>query len=280
MITTQINNFPFADLTLSQRLEKVEAISNVEFVETRAKLFPESKACWKNIAGTYAMFDGVKSPLTQTFGLGIFQPITESELIEIEDFYKQFQAPVFHEVSPLVDAETTKLLNQRKYQPIEFTNVMFRPLQINENSKHSEKINVRIVQENEHDLWASTAAKGWSEFLEYADFMLEISQISAKRKNVLSFLAEIDNKAVATGALSICDGVALLAGASTIPDARKQGAQLALLNARLNYAVKAGCNLAMMCALAGSASQKNAERQDFRIAYTRIKWQLVDKNSG
>ncbi|MFY9224705.1 MAG: GNAT family N-acetyltransferase [Blastocatellia bacterium] len=279
MITTQNNNIHFADLTLSKRLEKTEAISNVEFVETRAKIFPESGACWKNVAGTYAMYDGVSSPLTQTFGLGIFQPITENELIEIEDFYKQFQAPVFHEVSPLVDAETTKLLNQRNYQPIEFTNVMFRPLQTNENilGKHNEKIKIRIIQDDEQDLWANTAAKGWSELIEFADLMLEISQISAKRTNIISFLAELEDKVIATAALSICDGVALLAGASTVPTARKQGAQLALLNARLNYAAKASCDIAMMCALAGSASQKNAERQGFRIAYTRIKWQLIDR---
>jgi len=33
-----------------------------------------------------------------------------------------------------------------------------------------------------------------------------------------------------------------------------------------------GCDIAMMRALPGSASQRNAERQGFRIAYTRIKW--------
>ena len=56
------------------------------------------------------------------------------------------------------------------------------------------------------------------------------------------------------------------------PDARKQGAQRALLEARLAYAAQQGCDLAMMAAAPGSASQRNAERQGFRIAYTRIKW--------
>jgi GNAT superfamily N-acetyltransferase len=74
--------------------------------------------------------------------------------------------------------------------------------------------------------------------------------------------------------MSIHEGVALLAGASTVPEARGRGAQLALLDARLRYAVEHGCDLAMMCALPGSASQRNAERQGFRIAYTRIKWRL------
>jgi hypothetical protein len=74
--------------------------------------------------------------------------------------------------------------------------------------------------------------------------------------------------------------VALLAGACTIPEARKQGAQLALLDYRLRYAAEQGCDLAMMCAQPGSASQRNAERHGFRIAYTRIKWQLAEKERG
>ena len=42
----------------------------------------------------------------------------------------------------------------------------------------------------------------------------------------------------------------------------------------MNYALEHGCDLAMMVAEAGSDSQRNAERQGFQVAYTRIKWQL------
>ena len=77
---------------------------------------------------------------------------------------------------------------------------------------------------------------------------------------------------VAAGAIAIHDGVALLAGASTRPAWRGRGAQGALLRARLDYARAAGCDLAMMGAAPGSTSQCNAERQGFRVAYTRIKW--------
>ena len=38
--------------------------------------------------------------------------------------------------------------------------------------------------------------------------------------------------------------------------------------------LESGCDLAMMVAEAGSGSQRNAERQGFRIAYTRTKWLL------
>ncbi len=277
MMSTAAADYPFSDAALARRLEKAEGRSNAEFVEARAKVFPASGAQWIEVGGTYAMYDGVASPLTQTFGLGLFQPITTVELEQIEQFFKERGAPVFHEVSPLVELDLVALLNVRGYQPMEFTSVMCRPIRRGERFAvaPNERIGVRLIEPDEHDLWAQTAAKGWSEFPEFTDFMLELSQVSAARVGTLSFIAELDGQPIATGALSICEGVALLAGASTIPEGRKQGAQLALLDRRLSYAAEQGCDLAMMCTQPGSASQRNAERQGFRIAYTRIKWQLA-----
>ncbi len=266
----------FAELSLARRLEMAEAQGNVDFVEARAKVFPESGAGWLKAAGAYAMFDGVHSPCTQTFGLGMFEPVTPAALDEIEAFFRNHQAPVYHEVSPLADATALALLNARGYQPFEFTSVLFRPLgrgaQLN--AALNEKIGVRIIAADEYEMWARTAAAGWGELAGLGDFMLAFSRISANRAHAVSFIAELAGQPIATGALSICAGVALLAGASTIPSGRNQGAQLALLEGRLRYAAEQGCDLAMMCAAPGSASQRNAERQGFRIAYTRIKWQL------
>ena len=265
----------FSDLDLSRRLERAEGRANAEFVEARARLFPGSGACWTERAGALAMFDGVESPLTQTFGLGLSDTVMPADLETIEEFFAGRGAPVFHEVSPLADAKLVALLNARGYEPFEFTSVMFRPLSDGAGvDAPNEKIRVRLAGEGEQGLWARTAAAGWGEFEELAEFMLELSEISARREGALSFLAELDNWAIATGGLFVSEGVALLAGASTIPAGRRQGAQLALLDARLGYAAARGCDLAMMCALPGSASQRNAERQGFRIAYTRVKWRL------
>ena len=135
----------FSDKNLSQKLELTEARSNAAFVEARAKISPEIGAEWIEVAGTYAMFDGIKSPLTQTFGLGVFEEITDKELDELEAFFK------------------------------------------------------------------------------------------------------------------------------------KQGAQTALLDARLKFAKAQGCQIAIMGALPGSQSQRNAEKNGFRIAYRRTKWQLKER---
>jgi hypothetical protein len=267
----------FSDLSLARRLERAEAQSNAAFVETRARIDPERGAQWTDVAGAYAMYDGASSPLTQTFGLGLFDKITAGELDRIEEFFQCRGAPVFHEVSPLADPDLLPLLNERGYRPIELTSVMFRPLheELSVAKPRREAIRVRITGEEEWELWAQTATEGWSEFPELAEVMDEISQVMARRSGGLSFLAELNGQAIATGVLLLHEGVALLGGASTIPEGRKQGAQLALLESRLRYAAQEGCDLAMMCAQPGSASQRNAERQGFRIAYTRIKWALA-----
>ena len=279
MIAASEQTYSFSDLDLARRLERAEAESGARFVEARARLFPQSGAQWIEAAGAYAMFDGVASPVRQTFGLGLFQTVTGAELSVLEEFFRKRGAPVCHEVSPLADVALLALLNERAYQPIEFTSVMFRPLrgEVNLTSSHGERVRARLIKEGERELWAQTAAKGWSELREYADSMLELMRVRTERRGAYSFLAETEGNAIAAGVLSISDGVAVLAGASTIPEGRKQGAQLALLESRLRYGAEQGCDIAMVCASPGSASQRNAERHGFRLAYTRIKWRLAQR---
>lgn len=261
-----------SDLALSRRLERTEATANARFVEARARVISDSLAQWIEVAGAYAMFDGPRSPATQTFGLGLFQMPAATDMDRIEAFFEERGAPVVHEVSPLADKALLPLLADRGYRPIELSSVMFQPLPAREPAATS--IQMRLVAADEHDLWARTAAEGWREFTEIADLMPGLMRIAVAAEGTHPFLAECEGRAIATGSLVIHDGVALLAGAATIPEWRNRGAQRALLEGRLAYAARAGCDLAMMCAEPGSASQRNAERQGFRVAYTRIKWGL------
>jgi GNAT superfamily N-acetyltransferase len=228
---------------------------------------------WIEVAGAYAMFDTPTSPVTQTFGLGLFDEVTDAEIDRIAQFFQERGAPVFHEVSPLADPALLALLSNRNYRPIEFTSVMFRPIDHNLlETNSSANIQARVVQKGEEELWAQTTARGWSHLPELTPFILEMAKLNAHSPAV-SFFAERDGRPIATGGLCLWQGVALLAGACTVPEARKQGAQLALLESRLRYAREHGCDIAMICAQPGSASQRNAERHGFRIAYTRIKWE-------
>ena len=266
------------DLALSQRLERAEAKASAAYVESRARAVPSVGAEWRDFAGTYAMFDGVGSPLSQTFGLGLFAPPTPAQLEAIETFFTERGAEVFHEVSPLADPAVLNVLAERDYHPIELTSVMHMRLADGRPATTkvpARELAVRTIDPGEGQLWADTAARGWGETAELAAFVRELGGISARTNGTVCFIAEWSGQPIAAAALGVHDGVAIFAGASTDPAFRGRGAQAALLDARLRHAASVGCDIAMMGALPGSASQRNGERQGFRIAYTRIKWQLA-----
>jgi hypothetical protein len=266
----------YFDRDLSQKLERTEGQANVDFVETHAAISPESGAAWIEVGGAYAMFDGTDSPLTQTFGLGVFENATDDQLDKIESFYRERSSPVMHEVSSMADLSILPLLTRRGYKPIELTSVMILDLQnYNIWPQLNPAIIARQIDPSEADLWAEVAASGWStEHESLAEFILAFGKIAARTRGGHPFLAWLDERPIAAGGFQIYDEVCILAGASTIPDFRRMGAQNALLTSRLRFAQGKGCSLAMICAQPGSQSQKNAQKSGFQIAYTRIKWQL------
>lgn len=267
------HEYPTADLDLARRLERAEGIANAAFVEARRELQPQSGATWTEIAGVYAMFDGVASPITQTFGLGIFEEFLERQFEEIEAFFESRGAVTAHEVSSFAAPETLSLLSSRAYSPIETSVVLVRPTTLPAEESNT-RIVVRGVDESDAALYSRIAIHGWSsEVPELAPFLEEMGAITSRARGTHCFLAELDDQPIAAAALTVHNGVALLAGACTIPEARRQGAQQALLQARLTFAASLGVDLAMVVTAPGSASHRNAERQGFRPVYTRAKWQ-------
>ncbi len=264
----------FSDLDLARRLERAEADGGASFVDARRRLSPDCGAQWIEVAGAKAMFDGPTSPITQTFGLGLQADPTDNDLRRLETFFQDRGAPVCHEVSPLAGIRLAGRLCDRGYRPIEVTSVMYQPLPASDAPAAVAALRTRVVAYSETGLWSQLSARGWSEHPNLHDFLLGMGQVAAVSVGSIALLAELDGTPVATAILRCHDGVALFGGASTVPEARRHGAQQALLHARVELAVREGCDLAMICAEPGSASQRNAERHGFRIAYTRTKWQL------
>ena len=264
----------FSDLALARRLERAEGHACRQFAEARRRLFPDAGACWMESAGAQVVFDGVDTPVTQTFGLGLFEELTDAALDTIERFFLDRGAQVDHEVSPLAGVAALHLLCARRYMPIEISSVMVRAIE-QPASELPANIKVRAADPEEAQLWTEISAKGWAhEHPELEAFMKKFGAIAFAREHGPCFLAELDGQPGAAGALWIRDGSALFSGAATVPEMRRRGLQSALLQERMRYAFDHGGELAMMVAEAGSESQRNAERKGFRIAYTRTKWRL------
>lgn len=271
---------PHCDHALARRLERAEARSNAEFCTSHGLVDPGLGAAWIEVAGAYAMFDGIDSPCTQTFGLGLFDTVGHDELERLERFFDLRRVSTDHEVCPLAQPELLGLLAERGYRAIEQSNVLFRPIDadVTVAGRRADAPPVRAIVPGEEEVWADVCARGWSDVAPtLGDYLRGLGPIHARSEHMHLFLAEHGEPSApsapsAAGALSLFDDVALLAGACTVPEARRQGAQLALLETRLRYAAERGATLAMVVTAPGSGSQRNAERQGFRVAYTRTKW--------
>lgn len=264
----------FSDLPLARRLENAEGYACAQFADVRRRQFPKSGSEWIKCAGTTVVFDGIDSPSTQTFGLGLFEELTATALEKIESFFFERGTSALHEVSPMAGAATLDLLCARNYRPYEVSNVLYRVVQ-KPDSKTRGKIRVRIIEPAETQLWSSVNARAWAhEHPELRSFLEEVGLLCVAREQSPCFLADFDGRAAATGMLCLHEGVALFCGSATVPEMRRRGLQSALMEERMRFAHKAGCDLAMMACEAGSNSQRNAERNGFRVAYTRVKWRL------
>lgn len=265
----------FMDLDLARRLERTEGGVGSSFAAVKQRVTPHIGATWHDFAGTYAIFDGPDSPLTQTFGLGLFEAALPALLSDIEAFFELRGAAVMHEVSPLAGVETFALLADRGYRPIELSTVLVQGLDGAGDAPLPRGLHVRTIEPKDRSVWVQTAVAGWSDDPAIAAIIRSMAEVTSANDAMTHFIVERDGAPIATGSLGVYAGVALLAGASTIPSARGIGAQTVLLAARLAEARRRGCEIAMMVTAPGSTSQRNAERRGFRVAYTRTKWRLL-----
>jgi GNAT superfamily N-acetyltransferase len=265
----------FADLALARRLETTDALAGVEFARAWARLHSYTGEVFIPVAGGHASFAGIDSPVTQAFGLGLNGPVTETAMTEMEEFYRGRGAAVNIETCPLADPSLLKLLNQRGYRPIEYSNVFVRELtggEFNAASDAAGVVRVRRPALDEAESYALLVAKSFFENAETSPEFLDVMISPFHADKAFFFIAEVEGVPAGGGMTSIHQGVASLGGAGTLPVFRNRGVQKALLLARLALAAESGCDLAMVATMPGSVSQRNVERQGFRVVYTRTKF--------
>lgn len=90
-------------------------------------------------------------------------------------------------------------------------------------------------------------------------------------EGALAFVAQVGGIPVAcgTGLVIPQHRVFALCGAGTLQAFRGRGLQTALFRARMQAAAESGCEYAVVVTQGGSASQRNAERLGFRVAYSK-----------
>jgi GNAT superfamily N-acetyltransferase len=130
-------------------------------------------------------------------------------------------------------------------------------------------IEIRPADSDAADLYASVVAPNFADPEGLPDEHHDLIASMFGMENASAFLAYVDGQPAGGGAVLIHRGLALLAGAATLPAYRNRGVHAALHHARLALARRSGCDLAAQGAHPGSTSQRNAERRGLRVAYTR-----------
>lgn len=260
----------FCDLALAQRLEMITARSGKECAEV-----------YSEIAGGIATFSGIDSPITQAFGVGLFGPVSETELDRLEDFFFSRGAPVTLELCPFIHPTLVELIKSRPYRLEEFSNVLLRRIQPLETiGSPASHIQVRAALPHESKLYSKIVTEAFSEYHPISETLRAVVESFFRRPSGCCFLASVDGEVAACGCVStdsVDTGLAELYGAATLLRFRGRGAQTAIIAARLGWAQEKGCNLATTSTQPGSISQRNFERFGFNVVYSRTK---VVRNKG
>jgi GNAT superfamily N-acetyltransferase len=262
---------PFvADLQLARRLESTDAWVSILAAQIHAQLHPDSGALAESIAGGDAVFTGVGSPLTQAIGVGMKGPVTESDMETLEAFFEVRGSPTLIELCPLADPTLIQQVGLRGYRLRGFSTMLVRPLKPGSTyGGHEGSVRVQKCTPAEDELWTRTVAQGFAENIVIPDENMAVLKSLFHRPDSTCLLAWLDERPVGGGALAVHEGVAAFYGASTLPSHRRRGVQKAVISSLLSFAVDAGCDVAYTLTDPGGFSQRNVERQMFRVVYTR-----------
>jgi len=255
------NYFSSADRALAKRIEAADAAIIRNLLLNSAPFAAEA------FAGGWSIFAGAGSPMTHVVGAGMCGPVSEEERDLAEDFYRERASACVIDLCPLADEQLIRMIQARPYRVVEFNNVLVRPLPVGKDPSLSDAA-VRRILPGEHGTWVRVVAAGFADADDPPPGSLDVFAGIAGMPDC--FLAELDGRSSAGGAMGMHDGIAWFSGDATLPRSRGRGLQSGLIRARLAWAADNGCDLACAAVLPGSASHRNYDRAGFRLLYMRV----------
>ena len=268
----------FASTSLAARIERAECRLLADSAASAARRHPGTGVFATPLAGGIATFTEAGSPLNKVAGLGFEGPLDERGLAALEQAYAERGVPVQAEVSSLGDPAVVRMLTGRGYRLQGFENVLGRSLPAAPRAPLPEGVAVAPSPIEELGTWievvvtgfASPDAQGVVSGESYPrDLVESVMADMASAEGFSRTLARRDGVPAGGASLRLSEGVAHLCGAATLPAHRRRGVQSALLAARLEIAVGAGCDVAVVITQPGSKSQENVQRQGFDLLYAR-----------
>jgi len=287
---------PHRDVSLARRLEESTAAAAADFARALGRIRPGAAAAAEPIAGGFAIYAGVGSPLTIATGLGMAGEVGEGDLDRLEAFFRARGVTARITVCPLAHSSLFDLLGRRGYALSGFDQVMVKSLAQGKGTGAADPesparrgagstsargtIAARPIEPSESDLWIRTAARGFFDPAPVPPAVLSLYQTMSGFPDLTRFLAFVDGEPAGAAVVSERDRLATLFAAGTLGAFRGRGIHRELLRVRLAHAEGSGCDLAILNTAPGSVSERNAARVGFQVAYTRVGMFLDDRGGS
>ena len=194
--------------------------------------------------------------------LGVRHPVTPADLDDLLAPYLEHQLPCTAFLSPLArPAVLPELLLERGFVLAEVLGVFERPLSPVPELHH--ELQVIEVASNAGEAFANIILGDDQEHASLHAYIARPLPPEIRRYGAL-----LEGRLVAVAQMTVAGRLAWFTGAATLPQARGQGAQGALLARRNNDAVAVGCDFATVeVGMTNQVSQRNVERAGFTWRY-------------
>lgn len=274
----------FADSSLASRIDRAEA-RLLEAVVAASRdaptaRSPEAPPLALPVGGGLAIYVSPNSPVNKVIGLGFDGPLDLASLDAVEEAWRARHEPVRVEMSILADATLGPTLAARGYRLHGFENVLGRPIGAPEPAPYAPGVTIERLRDADARTWIDIAVdafmdldgtgSGPDDSMPREDLERVLLEFSAPAA-LVRYLARLDGRPVGAASLAtdVGEGLAMVAGAGTLPAVRGRGIQKALLHRRLADASAAGCDLAVVTTGPGTRSQENVMKRGFILLYTR-----------
>ncbi|HWX91625.1 MAG TPA: GNAT family N-acetyltransferase [Terriglobales bacterium] len=250
-------------------LEKVQNASIAMLkTATAAMRFrrPDVGACCTDLAGACVAYSGPDVPLTCAVGVGTSSAVGVTDIAAIEDFYESRKSPVRIAISGRTHDGVNSLLASRGYQAGTPMENWWRPLADIPGKPVPDNIEVQPATLDDAEVWVRTVAAGFQESDAPVDesmvpsWLLDTFYCFGFADGAQPFLVRRNGEVAGGGVLHINGDTAYLRTTSCRLVHRRNGVQTALLNVRLQWALRAGCRFAFSSTVGIGASARNLER--------------------
>ena len=254
---------------MSSVLITEELISLIEHSEAE-RLKHSAELCGGDvleIGGGVCAFCGDGSPMTNCVAVGVGANLTDSEFSQILEFFEGRTEMFEFKLSLLTAPELREWVVREAKKLPEFETLLVSDLTSFECPDLD--FEIREIPLDEAPEYGKRAVERFFAGKEVPSLAGEVVGKCCVSDRFHSYEVLIDGEPVAGCGLGLVEGLAWLQGASVLPEHRGWGLHKMMQAYRMKIAKDAGYSLVVQGAKPGSASQLNAQKQGFAVAFTR-----------